>query len=428
MRSLLWRALFAVVACQALAQPVGAQDEPREATSTVFARYSDRILKIQIIETSSSAKRTIGTGFFVSADGLMVTNYHVISDRVQEPDDHRVEIVEADGSVRAVEVVAVDVVHDLAVLRTGRASPSHFTLGTVPLRQGDRLYSLGHPNDLGLSIVEGTYNGNLKHTLYPKIHFTGSINPGMSGGPTITNDGRVVGVNVSKRLDGELVSFLIPAEFAVRLLERGRDDKPLRGPAHAEITRQLLAHQALLSQRFTSSPLKLQKHGGYQVPVPDDALARCWGRGRDPDSKGFEVERTDCRVDSQVFAGEFTTGFVRVRHEAYDAPRYSALRFARRYSESFRNERFASRPSRHKTSAECTERFVERDGLPIRAVVCINAYRKLPGLYDVSVLMTTLNRPRQGVQGRLDANGVSFENGLKLVQYYLDGYRWEAAP
>ena len=42
--------------------------------------------------------------------------------------------------------------------------------------------------------------------------------------------------------------------------------------------------------------------------------------------------------------------------------------------------------------------------------------------------MTTLNRPRQGVQGRLDANGVSFENGLKLVQYYLDGYRWEAAP
>jgi serine protease Do len=150
------RAPLLAAALLLAAAPAAAQDEPREATSTVFARYSDRILKIQIIETSSNAKRTIGTGFFVTADGLMMTNYHVISDRVQEPADHRVEIVEADGSVRAVEVIAVDVVHDLAILRTGRASPSHFTLGTVPLRQGERLYSLGHPNDLGLSIVEGT--------------------------------------------------------------------------------------------------------------------------------------------------------------------------------------------------------------------------------------------------------------------------------
>ena len=61
----------------------------------------------------------------------------------------------------------------------------------------------------------------------------------------------------------------------------------------------------------------------------------------------------------------------------------------------------------------------------MRAVICFVGYRKLPGLYDVSVLLATLNRPTQGVQGRLDAQGVSFDNGLRLVEHYLAGFRWE---
>ena len=426
----------ALLRAQGASAPASAPKAPAAPVSADAQRTYEgarsKLVQIRTLLRNTNTQSSVGSGFHVSTDGRILTNFHVASQLALEPDRYRAVAVAVDGRQADLELLAFDVQHDLALLRprepvSGQAA-LEFRSADTPLARGERIFSLGNPLDIGFAVTEGTFNGMVQRSFYPRIFFGGALNPGMSGGPALDGNGRVVGVNVSKRLDGELVSFLIPAEFAVRLLERGRDDKPLRGPAHAEITRQLLAHQALLSQRFTSSPLKLQKHGGYQVPVPDDALARCWGRGRDPDSKGFEVERTDCRVDSQVFAGEFTTGFVRVRHEAYDAPRYSALRFARRYSESFRNERFASRPSRHKTSAECTERFVERDGLPIRAVVCINAYRKLPGLYDVSVLMTTLNRPRQGVQGRLDANGVSFENGLKLVQYYLDGYRWEAAP
>jgi serine protease Do len=219
-----------------------AGDGPRDATSTVFARYSDRILKVQIIESSSSAKRSIGTAFFVSADGLMLTNYHVISDHIHERDDNRVEVLQQDGTAIPAAVVAVDVVHDLAILRTGLTTPSFFTLGPVALRQGDRLYSLGHPSDLGLSIVEGTYNGNLKHTLSPKIHFTGSINPGMSGGPTITSDGRVVGVNVSTM--GEQRSFLVPEGQATALVARVRAPGFAAAPdPFTEITAQLTDFQ-----------------------------------------------------------------------------------------------------------------------------------------------------------------------------------------
>jgi hypothetical protein len=79
------------------------------------------------------------------------------------------------------------------------------------------------------------------------------------------------------------------------------------------------------------------------------------------------------------------------------------------------------------TAAECSERFIDRDGMAMRAVVCLNAYRKFQGLYNVSVLVTSLNRPTQGVQGRLDANGFSFDNSLALVAYYLNGFKWEGA-
>src|SRR5690606_11202087 len=157
------RRSFGWVLVAALGAPLVAlsPQEPVIATSTVFSRYSDRILKVQVIETGSSAKATIGTGFFVNADGLMVTNYHVIAERIHEPENTRVEVLSPDGTPTVVEVVAVDVVHDLAVLRTGLRSPGHFSLAPVTVPQGERLYSLGHPSDLGLSIVEGTYNGNL---------------------------------------------------------------------------------------------------------------------------------------------------------------------------------------------------------------------------------------------------------------------------
>lgn len=119
------------------------------------------------------------------------------------------------------------------------------------------------------------------------------------------------------------------------------------------------------------------------------------------DLKAFDMERTSCQLDSHVFAGEATTGFIQLRYEAYDAPKFSALRFANLHSKSFRNEQFGQQGSRKMTAAECSERYIDREGMVMRAVVCMTAYRKLTGLYDASVLVASLNRPTQGVQGRM---------------------------
>ena len=439
------RALFPVLwgllcAGSALAQvpapttpPVIAVPVPLSSNAQrAYEGARDKLVQIRTLLRNSNTQASVGSGFFVSRDGLIITNFHVASQLALEPERFRGVYVPVDGKEAAVQLVAFDVLHDLALLKVvgpGTDYPAlEFRGADTPLSRGERIYSLGNPKDIGFAVTEGSYNGLALRSFYPRIFFGGTINPGMSGGPVLDDAGRVVGINVSKRRDGEQLSFLVPAEFAQALLARAAKAAPLTQPAHAEVTRQLLQHQEQLTQRFLSTPLKAQKHGGYSVPVSDDTLARCWGRGRDADFKAFDLERTDCALDSYLFAGDVTTGYIELRYEAYDAPKFSPLRFSQLFGQGFANEPFAVRGTRKMTAAECSERYIDRQGMVMRAVVCISAYRKFAGLYDVTVLVASLNRPTQGVQGRMDARGVGFANGLKLVAQYLDGFKWEAIP
>ncbi len=415
------------------AQPAAAQAATlsRDARR-IHALSRDKLLQIRTLLRTSNTQASIGSGFFVSADGLIVTNFHVASQLALEPERYRGVYVTIDGQEGDVDLLAFDVQHDVAVLRArGRTSPApvlEFRPATEALAQGERIYSLGNPLDIGFAVTEGTYNGLVRRSFYPRIFFGGTLNPGMSGGPAVDDAGRVLGVNVAKRLDGEQVSFLIPAEFAQALVQRAASAQPITQPAHKEVARQLLVHQQLLTERFLQTPFHDQRHGNYLVPVPDDALARCWGTGRDPDYSALHLERSACQTNSHVVAGDFSTGTVRLGYEAYDAPAYGAARFARKYSQSFASERLPHRGNRRQTAAECAERYVDPGSLPMRAVVCMSAYRKLPGLYDMTVLAVTLNQPTQGVLGRLDVRGIGFDNGLKLAERYLQSFKWEAAP
>jgi hypothetical protein len=122
-------------------------------------------------------------------------------------------------------------------------------------------------------------------------------------------------------------------------------------------------------------------------------------------------------------SGAIQTGYLDMSHEAYDGAKLGAIRFAKQYSGSFRNERLG-REDKYRTAPFCKEDFVSREGLPLRAVVCLRAYRKLAGLHDLSVLVTTVDGATEGALGRFDARGVSFDNALKLSAHYLEGFAW----
>jgi S1-C subfamily serine protease len=199
-----------VIVAGVLTTSVAAQDASSSAVGA-FRSYSSRVVKLEVVERASRTKHSLGTGFFVDDAGRLVTNYHVVSEVLRKPESYELQYV-LDGANKAAKVLAVDVIHDLAVVATQERGRQGFTLQAVDPAQGTTLYSLGHPHDLGLTIVEGIYNGLLEHRLYEQLHFSGAINAGMSGGPALLADGQVVGVNVASM--GNSLGFLVPIRYA----------------------------------------------------------------------------------------------------------------------------------------------------------------------------------------------------------------------
>lgn len=417
---------LAALALLLSASPADAQRRAgSSATAEVFGRFASHVVKIHVIETGSAAKASLGSGFFVSPRGHLVTNFHVVSEVVHEPERYRAELVDASGAGRPLRVLAVDVVHDLAIVHADTASPRHFTIAPVAVRQGERLYSLGHPNDLGLSIVEGTHNGLLQHTLYPKLHFTGSLNPGMSGGPTIDEAGRVVGVNVSTA--GNQVSFLVPIERALTLLERVVASGFTPPPRFlTEIGAQLRAYQdAYLADMFTAKTPTVTL-GDVVLPTEPAPFFKCWADATRDRETPYEVVDHQCSTDDYVFlSSDQSTGLVELDHRLLRTTELNPLRFYSLYSDSFAEDVGGTWGSEDEvTPFRCETRTVRSRERKMRAVLCVRRYRKLEGLYDAVVRAAVLGSSRAGVVSTLTLSGVSFENARRVAARYLESITW----
>lgn len=160
-----------------------------------------------------------GSGFFISEQGHIVTNNHVIDNAVE------IEILTDNGSTLEAELVGVDAETDLAVLKvkTGGTYPYVDFGASKNLRRGDWVVAVGSP--LGFSgtatagIVSavgkpGDIRRSQSYTDYLQID--AAINRGNSGGPTFDMNGRVVGVNtwIASTTGGSIgLGFAIPAEL-----------------------------------------------------------------------------------------------------------------------------------------------------------------------------------------------------------------------
>src|SRR5580765_3549452 len=210
----------------------------------VYEQARSQLLQIRTVLKGRASQTSVGSGFLVSREGHIVTNVHVVAEAALKPERHDLVYVTADGREAPVSILQLDVLHDLALLKAGDAAGKSFdALSFRPearaLAQGERIYSLGNPLDVGFAVTEGNYNGLVKRSFYPQIFFGGALSGGMSGGPALDQEGQVIGINVARRVDGEQVSFLVPANFATALLARGRDAVPIKSAAYGIVTDQL---------------------------------------------------------------------------------------------------------------------------------------------------------------------------------------------
>lgn len=392
-----------------------------------------QLLQVRTLLKGQDSQASVGSGFLVDESGLLITNYHVVSQYALEPERYRLRFATTDGLEGPVELIDIDVRHDLALLRLPAKHPAirgalPFRPASQPLTKGERIFSMGNPRDVTFAVVEGNFNGLVERSFDPLIYYAGSINPGMSGGPVLDDEGRVVGINVSAMVFAEQISFLVPGSDAQALLERSRTKThPLATPVWPTITQQVLAYQDELTRRFLAQPWRDGGHEHYRLPMPQEQFMRCWGGNTASEAKGIRTESTRCRMEHNLFIRDsLRLGYLDFEQYRMDGKQIGPLRFSRLYSQRF-GANASMNTGKERTAPQCKESFVDSHGLPVRAVVCMNAYKKLKGLYDLTVMAATVDDERQGVQGQFEANGVSFGNAMKLTAHYLEGFGWKRA-
>jgi serine protease Do len=156
-----------------------------------------------------------GSGFFVSPDGFIVTNNHVI-DHAEE-----IKVVLKDGKELKAVLVGRDEGTDLAVIRVeGHGYPYVNFEDRARPRVGDWVLAVGNPYDLGGTATAGivsAYNRDIGEKFVDYIQIDAPINRGNSGGPTFDTYGRVIGVNTAifSPSGGSVgIGFDIPADVA----------------------------------------------------------------------------------------------------------------------------------------------------------------------------------------------------------------------
>jgi hypothetical protein len=318
------------------------------------------------------------------------------------------------------------VVHDLAVIQLDAPVADFFALEDREPPQGARLFAMGNPRDLGTTIVEGTYNGLVRDALYERVHFTGAINPGMSGGPTLSGEGGVVGVNVATM--GNQVGFLVPVARARALLDRALEQGAPPEPAAlmTSVKDQLLANQQRITDRLMATDLPKQSLGEYRVPGRWSPFLKCWGdTPHDPETP-YTVTSYQCSSEEDIFlSSSHRTGVVAYLHQHVESQKLGAMRFSALYSTLFSQDPDAVSATREDvTNFRCTSEFVDVNGLTVRAAICLRAYRRFPGLYDLVLRAATLNASTHGVDTSLTLGGFSAENARKLARRYLEGLSW----
>jgi len=166
--------------------------------------------------------RGVGSGFIVSADGLIMTNAHVVDGA------DAVIVTLTDKREFKAKIIGADKRSDVAIVKIEATGLPAVRIGDVNrLKVGEWVMAIGSPFGLDNTVTAGIVSAKQRDTgdYLPLIQTDVAINPGNSGGPLINMRGEVVGINsqIYSRSGGSMgISFAIPVDEAVRVSDQLR--------------------------------------------------------------------------------------------------------------------------------------------------------------------------------------------------------------
>src|SRR3989338_5452220 len=187
-----------------------AQDLP-----ALYEKVHSAIVSVET-STSNVDESRYGSGFLVSRDGIIITNYHVIRNALS------ITVKDSRGnSWTNVQVGLCDEEKDLGSLKIVGTFPTYLPAPKAPsFKVGQRVVAIGNPRGLESTLSEGIISGvrKISDTFGEAIQTTAPISPGSSGGPLLALNGEVIGVTTFQVIGGQNLNFAIPVgSFASKL-------------------------------------------------------------------------------------------------------------------------------------------------------------------------------------------------------------------
>lgn len=240
-------------------------------------KISPSVVKIEVTQAGRSRtgepseRQGGGSGFIFTPDGLILTNSHVVHEA------RKIQVSLADGRRFPAHTVGDDPATDLAVVSIDAPGLVVAPLGdSQKLRVGQLVIAVGNPYGFQYTVTAGvvsalgrslrSYSGRLIDDV---IQTDASLNPGNSGGPLVSSDGKVVGVNTATIMGAQGLCFAIgvnTAKFvAGRLLHAGRIRRSYIG---------IEAQTTPLHRRLVRFYDLFKETGVIVLNVPDDSPAK----------------------------------------------------------------------------------------------------------------------------------------------------------
>jgi S1-C subfamily serine protease len=188
-----------------------------ETISKIFKEKSDAVVMIAV---ASSEGDRLGSGFFISRNGKIVTNYHLIRRA-------RKIVIKLKSGLAFVprRVINLEPEKDIAVIQIEADSPVYFKMGNSnSVIIGQKVLTIGNPQGLESTVSDGLISSIRVNEFGMKMfQVSVPLSTGSSGGPLIDLNGEVIGITTAGMSNGQNLNFAVPINYVQILLRKPFD-------------------------------------------------------------------------------------------------------------------------------------------------------------------------------------------------------------
>ncbi len=391
-----------------------------------YERFKPSLFTIEVHSGNEGAKSTVGSGYLVSRDGLVATNYHVVGSYIDEPERYSIRAISGRSTFPA-RLVSFDLVNDLALLRVSGTSAPPLALADAPPPLGSAIVSFGNPEDLGLSLINGVFNGSAAKGVVDRMLISMPLNSGMSGGPILDARGRVVGTNVAVMRDANSLSFGVPVARLHALLQRpavGLTKAALLAETDRQIRDFEAATSARLVEAFDSArgapPVAVGPARSRRPPE----LFQCWDGSQEHKDEAVTDSWYRCDLQFSPLVERLgTVGAVDIylQQRRSGKSSYGLYGTVESLARGWSRVEAVGPTDEIRRPPQCVAGRFALAGTVWKANTCVTGYKKHAGLADYELIAASVSDAHDALVVYVSADGLREESFEKIARRVLEG-------